>query len=865
TTFDYQVTQGEMRQARVRVPAGHRLLRVEGESIRTWELKTEGGAEVLLVDLLKGVSPSYRLTVETEKVLEKLPAQARIDIPHALDVQRETGLLAVRGGEELSLSVETAAELQRVDAAEFARVSGQKADGIFSAWRFLKPEFQLTLRAEMVQPRIEAIVLNQIRVGFEQTTILAQVEYTVKQAGIFNLKLALPAGYRLESLTGPNIQQWTENKETRVADVALKERTSGTFRVTAYLVSSQMGLLPAMDLAGVHPLGVHKLAGFIGVATETGVAVKATTFSGVTEVPASTVVLGKPIQAGSSGGVVGGLAYKYLVSESVPETQPWKLAVATETMESWVRAEVVNVLSTSETLVTGRALVRYDIQNAPLKEFRLRVPAHLKNVEITGHNIRRRDQNGEEWRVELQNKVRGNFMLTVTWEEPRESKTNQLAVAGVSTIGAERETGSITILAKPPLQVEERGASSELIRIDARELPAWAGISAVAARPGAEVPVLSYRYLRPGWTLTADIKRFDDAAVLQALVEGAALITVVSDDGQMMTQMTLSVRNNGRQHLEIELPAKSEVWSAFVAGMPVRPGKRGDKVVLPLEQAGGGDAAINIELTYVGAEKFPRRKGAVNLVSPKLDVPLKNAQWELFLPPDYQYEDFGGSMTHTPGEAPQVKVFSQTEYAEQEMRNRELAEVERKNFFSNAKVQLQAGKVAELNEALSQARSGRARYKDADRDLERLEEDLKKAQVGNLVQAQRDYTLENAAKFGVNLNAPAQQAANNYFNYDAEAAGRQWDVLQRAQELTMTTVQPLHVNLPTRGLRHSFAQVLQTEINKPMTISFSAQNTKEPGWFSRVLTAVAAFVVLWSAVATLLGRRQTENATPAAA
>ena len=31
-TLDYQVTQGEMRQARVRLPAGHKLLRVEGES-----------------------------------------------------------------------------------------------------------------------------------------------------------------------------------------------------------------------------------------------------------------------------------------------------------------------------------------------------------------------------------------------------------------------------------------------------------------------------------------------------------------------------------------------------------------------------------------------------------------------------------------------------------------------------------------------------------------------------------------------------------------------------------------------------------------------------------------------------------------
>ena len=93
-----------------------------------------------------------------------------------------------------------------------------------------------------------------------------------------------------------------------------------------------------------------------------------------------------------------GLAYKFLSSEPVPATSPWKLIVATETIESWVRAEVVNWITLGESLANGRALVRYEIQNAPVKEFRLKVPASFKNVEITGANIRRRDQNGDRGR-----------------------------------------------------------------------------------------------------------------------------------------------------------------------------------------------------------------------------------------------------------------------------------------------------------------------------------------------------------------------------------------------------------------------------------------------------------------------------------
>lgn len=110
-----------------------------------------------------------------------------------------------------------------------------------------------------------------------------------------------------------------------------------------------------------------------------------------------------------------------------------------------MRAEVVNYLTVSETLVSGRATVRYDIANAPVKEFRVRVPAAFKNVDINGANIRRRDQNGEEWRVELQSKVRGTFALTVTWESDKSAASNVVEFAGVTATNVEREVGYVVV------------------------------------------------------------------------------------------------------------------------------------------------------------------------------------------------------------------------------------------------------------------------------------------------------------------------------------------------------------------------------------------------------------------------------------
>ncbi|MEI7728225.1 MAG: hypothetical protein WCO56_01570 [Verrucomicrobiota bacterium] len=73
---------------------------------------------------------------------------------------------------------------------------------------------------------------------------------------------------------------------------------------------------------------------------------------------------------------------------------------------------------------------------------------------------------------------------------------------------------------------------------------------------------------------------------------------------------------------------------------------------------------------------------------------------------------------------------------------------------------------------------------------------------------------------------------------------------------------PLHANLPTRGQRHTFTQVLQTEVNQPMTLRFSAAGTRETGWFSRLSLGLGCFVALWILVVLFsfsTKRKQPDN------
>lgn len=841
--MDWQVSQGELRQVLVRLPTGSRLLKVQGPQVSSWQL-TPTNANLLRVDLLKPVAPSLRLTLELEQSLDALPANTRIALPEAIDVKRQTGSVGIRAATELGLSVERTAGLDRVDNAEFARAAEDAQLAVFSAWRFLRPDFDLEVKVELLQPRLEVLQRQHFTVGLDQTDLMSRIEYTVTRLGVFALRLGLPAEGRLDAVSSDAVQSWAEHTEgtQRFLDLTLKERTIGRVEVEVHWCQPLTNLPPVLALAGLHPLDVAKLNGYLTVSAGAGVGLKTTNLVGVVEVPAATVPGFTPANAGA-------LAFKYLTTEPSAEA-PWRVELATEQLESWVRAEIVTFASIGETLVSGQTLIRYEIQNAPTRELRLKAPPAWRNVEILGAGIRRRDHTDGEWRIELQNKVMGTYRLTVPWEMPR-GDSNALVLAGPEAVGVERETGAVGLLTQGQFQLAPKDTSDQLLRIDARELPAWA----TAAHPGH--PVLSYRYLRPGWRLGLEVRRFQDAAVLQGLVDSAQLRTVMADDGQQMTQMELSIRNNGRQNLAVALPRNARLWSAFVDGQPVRPARRDDQLLLPLERPTTADIPIAIEVIYVGRVDFPRVAGRVQLDSPWLDLPLKDARWELFVPPDYSYRKFAGTMSYESAELVAVSQdFTFAEYQRQEQSKQASFEARAVDFLQRARTEFATGNLDKATQ-LKGFKGAQIRDQQAAAELKRLEADVNRAQSSQLIEAQRNYVFLNDARLGSERgDLRAEQAPDLSKDYDARVAEQQVAQLQKAQALTETRVAPLRVNLPTRGLRYSFVQALQTEPNKPLTIRLHARNERERGWVAAAALWLGGFGLLWIVAAVTLAARR---------
>jgi hypothetical protein len=155
-------------------------------------------------------------------------------------------------------------------------------------------------------------------------------------------------------------------------------------------------------------------------------------------------------------------------------------------------------------------------------------------------------------------------------------------------------------------------------------------------------------------------------------------------------------------------------------------------------------------------------------------------------------------------------------------------------------------------------------------EIEQLNKKVKQIQGSNLINAQNVWFNDNNARLnggvaqvgqGFSLNAGdgqsqvlSQQANPN--DAELDVAGRQWEKLEAAQQLAVAKVTPLHVTLPTRGVRYVFTQVLQTEINKPMTVALTAANTKATNWLGRIALSAGGFLLLWALTALVAGRRE---------
>jgi hypothetical protein len=146
--------------------------------------------------------------------------------------------------------------------------------------------------------------------------------------------------------------------------------------------------------------------------------------------------------------------------------------------------------------------------------------------------------------------------------------------------------------------------------------------------------------------LSLNVARYTPQAVLTANIEEAQYNTLITADGKMLVQSRFAVRNNQRNFLKLTLPATAVLWSASVAGRPIRPGRAPDgSFLLPLEKSRSGEEApaFVVEVSYLdhSASWIDRGRTRVSLVA--VDLPISKSQLLLHHPPLFRVTPVPGA------------------------------------------------------------------------------------------------------------------------------------------------------------------------------------------------------------------------------
>lgn len=638
TALHYAIRDAGVFEFKVRLAEGLRLIDIVGENINNWQLDEE--TRVLTVRLRSRAEGTYRLEIESEARVE---GEERVAVPalEAVGVDRESGYVAVVPAAGIKVETAELVGISQVDVRELPAELLQKSPLL--AFRYIRPGYSVAVNVGEIEPEVGAEVRTVARLREHELSMDTEVHYDVRRAGVFQLRLAVPRELRRNVVEGADIDDTSWDEEAGVLTVNLRSKVTG-----AYVLRLETELKmdaarraeseeeDALEVPVVRTLGVRKERGFVAVIPEPGIRIRPATgrMAGLDSVSPADLPpeMLRKLRAATTGAAAP-LAFKYFA-------QPWQLALAVESIEPRITAEAFNLLSIGENLMTVATTINYEILHAGVDTFRLQLPRGATAVDIDGgDDIKQRDEEPQTgiWTVTLQARRTGDYALFVSFQVKLPEDSAQVPYPRVQALDVHRETGYVAITSRADIELTVRPESvSNLTAIDPREVPAH-------YLSGVVLPVvLAYRYVSHPFDLTVEAAAHRAAEVTVAVIETARMSTLVTEDGNMVTDFVCLLRNSRQQHMDLSLPPGARIWHAFVAGQAVTPftaeGPDGPVTKLPVARAAGADAAFEVRLRYqqsLGGGKALGRLGRLRLESPVQDIDIMRLGWTLILPPGY--------------------------------------------------------------------------------------------------------------------------------------------------------------------------------------------------------------------------------------
>jgi hypothetical protein len=309
-----------------------------------------------------------------------------------------------------------------------------------------------------------------------------------------------------------------------------------------------------------------------------------------------------------------------------------------------VYAESLNLLSADEGALDLFSVIRYTILYAGTKEFTIQIPPGMTVLSADGEGAFRytveKTDTGNLLRGETAFPIRNSYEISMRLRRQMKKGGELFAAPLPRCQNVEREHGWLAVEVPGKLKLEEEKAQ-DVLSVDVRQLPAEMVSSAVS-------PILrAYQYHSADAQIRLVTTRLPEKEPTSGSVDQVRAFSQVSREGNLQTELHITLRNRLRHSLMLTSPKGSEVLSATLDGQPVKPSQdESGQIVLPLKRSTGQERLRPFTLQVSLKSKISSLGwfGNPKLSLPAVDLPVSSLVWSVYLPANNRYSTLKGDI-----------------------------------------------------------------------------------------------------------------------------------------------------------------------------------------------------------------------------
>jgi hypothetical protein len=511
--------------------------------------------------------------------------------------------------------------------------------------------FSVELKVQALASRATAEVQTVWKVGQRQRTLESRLRWTIEGSPRLQLRAIIPQDLEVDQVVAPGAYEWaiTSRGQDRVLTAYLATSQAGAAVLIVRGSLGPPGSVPLLSLPKIEALDVDRQQGEIVVQADPALNVE------TADLVNCEVILLEQTRGWLSP------AQQELARLALAYRDPnYQGSLRLSLRQPRVQGTTLTNVRLSDRSIEETILIDLVIREAGIREVTFLLPAALADAKISAPLLRQKTieplaaQAGNEnvrVRIELQDAVMGDFRVLIEHDSLYTREAHSAPIPVLETGQTTDRYVALETSARDEVVVESSTGFEPVIRGQQRsaalaQLMASSATQAFRVQPEVVAPKLVYRPR--------------DRALVETVAAriGLAETELACDAyGAYRGLQTYHVYNSTEAYLEVELPPGARIWTARVAGEPVKPvqatGKsKAERVRIPLVKSAAGDLDYTLELTYGG--KLPAFGVLSRVQFPLLrtvNIGVEQSQVRLYLPADERWMEFGGTMRSVSEEA----------------------------------------------------------------------------------------------------------------------------------------------------------------------------------------------------------------------